>query len=116
MAKRSVNLSEAVARVAAAGNGTAQRSSKMLKRAARKTEGKIKYVLFALAVKTAKAAIAKHDKSRSQMQWTIGEMAYRLGPEHGDNVIERFAHAIGLSYHTVKDYRQTYRRRLQAQS
>jgi hypothetical protein len=97
----------------AAGNGTAQRSSKMLKRAARKTEGKIKYVLFALAVKTAKAAIAKHDKSRSQMQWTIGEMAYRLGPEHGD--VERFAHAIGLSYHTVKDYRQTYRRRLKAQ-
>ena len=70
-------------------------------------EEHIKYVLFAEAVKRAKAAIARRDKSETRMCWIIGEMAYRLKP--GPYTINRFADSIGFSRYTVNNYRFTYK-------
>ena len=67
-------------------------------------EPQSKMIRYEDAVSEGKKVAAAIERNR----WRLGEIAANLEPRYGENTLEKFGEAIGLSYDTVREYRQVY--------
>lgn len=56
------------------------------------------------AVEEAKVIVSRVQKDL----WRLAEIAFSLEPKYGDLTLARFAEEVGLSYRTIRAYRQIY--------